>query len=1409
MKNWPTPQEYNEAIQTPQLCFSDPDLRKTKIALNSMGLPKSASGAFASVYKATTGSTSWAVRCFLSNRPEQSARYKHISDFVLFDNLDSTVDFHYLTEGVQVKGQWYPCLKMVWVEGPTLDQYVESNYKDSAKMTELLKSFHQMVGELEGAGIGHGDLQHGNIIVSNQGLRLVDYDALFVPALAGLKSLEFGHPNYQHPERTEHHYDPDIDHFSCWLIHASLLAIAIDPTLYRSLGGGDDSLLFKRKDLVDPDNSATFAALLSHDSDHIRETTNIVRRMLWEAPNKIPYLGAPAELLETLPRERPTKSVVADAATQDTETSGSTAEGSNLQNADAKNWYDDPGHYDSTPAPLNFSSAYDAIAASNVERKLERKKPATRLRQLTEGTFRAGVDARDRIKKLAEKLEQSTLRTNWINRKYTEAYRLFEHGEYEKASKIFLEIFKQLDEQKSGKTYFEIALVLGSALALAGNSALAGNYFVVAYNYARRQMEALILPRAGLALALSKFEESETAAWKFLDDNPRSLLFLSETINEDMSNPFFARTVTFRMLRDYSVRMIEQQNFLADAFSDALSDAVDSAWIVLWNIMQSDAHFNDETLINSFISLAGQLLVVGKAARAKDLLFNLADCCDSHGFQQHSKIAKFCAATLLNTSEGQEAAALGIISSLGHMSGDDLTSLATTSSAFIEQDSILELLLDVCKTFEQLDSRGEAEDALQVACRFSLNCNDSCFELIVPALERFSNETICRCLNESYLHPDCNSTKKTAFIRAVSGTSHKRVQEAVVDYYALHQEVVLLADLLEILSTRADAHSFSQILAGNNLAARAIIKQASDISIQRICAYLEECRSPIPPGDFASFPWHRYTGSITALDNFRVLFIFLEDDERSENLLSLLASDQLCEMVDHWFIQIVAASNFDRYYRFAQALADHSQVGVLERLISHLVRQGHSIVVDGITKNLTLKNHLLLLIELSENLASKGNLDAFAQVSKEVAKSAQVDELIQTIDKLVESNHEQTEFVVTLLKRMLEHNQANKASVIIKHLHKINELSYTCGLANTVIYSSFHQSLFDELLRQEDLSTVGALTACLAAEMKTEGVTALYSNLKEGGVSDHTVSKILSHSFDELMHQLDQLVDQTETLAMPTESLDKSGRKLVKALNLALQSLHYLRSFIARRQNKGVQHIFVGMTDKVSETLDAKYDSLVAVWCLQLARQKNQELLNATALTMMTFKKENILSLTVEHLIGNQLPEALYGISSYLVNNDEPEAAFKIALTLAKDNVFEAKTITTQILKYTTSEPVLISLLKECAEVNDRLADMLVRQLATRGAGILKSMAYKLANSGDEKALAIVLSQLVATDEQFIAFITSLVNSLTIDVAIIGNWLAEAGMTSVIQQQITFLTDSGDLEKADSWSKFLAEIDAN
>ncbi|MBX9671418.1 MAG: hypothetical protein K2X93_27765 [Candidatus Obscuribacterales bacterium] len=290
---WPTPQDFNEAVQSPVLCFSDPELARGEVSINPIGLPQSISGNFASVYKVTNNGTRYAVRCFLTNRLDTVDRYRIIGDFLRNHPLSCSVPFQFLEKGIRVGGEWFPVLKMPWIEGESLELHVQNNLLNQKKLTALADQFFDVVDELESWQVAHGDLQHGNIIVSGNGLKLIDYDGFFVPGLLGYESLEIGHPNYQHPLRTEKFFDDTVDNFSCWLIYVSLRCLAIDPSLFHLLEHGEECLIFTRKDLVTPQDSTIFKAVLEHDSLEIRCLGTALSRLLQCAPQTVPPLQVP------------------------------------------------------------------------------------------------------------------------------------------------------------------------------------------------------------------------------------------------------------------------------------------------------------------------------------------------------------------------------------------------------------------------------------------------------------------------------------------------------------------------------------------------------------------------------------------------------------------------------------------------------------------------------------------------------------------------------------------------------------------------------------------------------------------------------------------------------------------------------------------------------------------------------------------------------------------------------------------------------------------------------------------------------------------------------------------------------------------------------------------------------------
>lgn len=292
---WPTPQDYNEAIQSPRLNFNDPELKGGSVETTALGLPRPITGGFASVYRVRCGQREWAVRCFLREFIDQRQRYEAISKHLSAAKLPYTVGFEFLPQGIKVGGTWYPILKMEWVQGELLNKYIKRNLSDSAALLGLANRWAQMVKAMQAANVAHGDLQHGNVLIANGELRLIDYDGMYVPTLAGQSSHEVGHRNYQHPQRTEFDFGPTIDNFAAWVIYVSLLALSIDPSLWDKVKAGDEYLLFRREDFEEPYTSETLTALSKHADQRLDTLASFFQSLLYSSPTQLPALdGQPA-----------------------------------------------------------------------------------------------------------------------------------------------------------------------------------------------------------------------------------------------------------------------------------------------------------------------------------------------------------------------------------------------------------------------------------------------------------------------------------------------------------------------------------------------------------------------------------------------------------------------------------------------------------------------------------------------------------------------------------------------------------------------------------------------------------------------------------------------------------------------------------------------------------------------------------------------------------------------------------------------------------------------------------------------------------------------------------------------------------------------------------------------------------
>ena len=291
----PSLDQYAAAVQSPHHAFADPELQTASIALGSFGLPRVISGNFGCVYQLTARTQrAFAVKLFTRLAPDLARRYDAVAAQLHGAASDRFVGFEFQPGGILVSGVRHPLLKMEWVQGTTLARYVAANLR-SDLLYPVAHDWIRLVEALGAAGIAHGDLQHGNIIVTGNGsLKLVDYDGMFVPALNGLRGVEIGHRNYQHPARTGGDFHAELDNFPAWLIDVSLLALAADPTLWRRHGGGEEKLLFSQDDLRAPDRSALFRELESSGRLHAVNGARLLRELLRRPPELAPRLTGDA-----------------------------------------------------------------------------------------------------------------------------------------------------------------------------------------------------------------------------------------------------------------------------------------------------------------------------------------------------------------------------------------------------------------------------------------------------------------------------------------------------------------------------------------------------------------------------------------------------------------------------------------------------------------------------------------------------------------------------------------------------------------------------------------------------------------------------------------------------------------------------------------------------------------------------------------------------------------------------------------------------------------------------------------------------------------------------------------------------------------------------------------------------------
>ena len=228
------------------LTLSDPEgllrtLAGAEVCRDAQGRIFYAAGNSAVVFRIRHRGQVRSLRCYL--RP-----MRHLREIYRERFLEKEL-YLYDTAGA---GTWVDVVVGEWIEGETLSETAEhaAAERDTQRLQALAAAFDALAAPLVSDDRAHGDLKPENIIVDAQGaLRLIDFDAAYLPEFAGEQSPELGTAAYQHPARTAADFNERLDDYPAALISTALHALALDPTL-RERYPESDGLLFTPREIL-------------------------------------------------------------------------------------------------------------------------------------------------------------------------------------------------------------------------------------------------------------------------------------------------------------------------------------------------------------------------------------------------------------------------------------------------------------------------------------------------------------------------------------------------------------------------------------------------------------------------------------------------------------------------------------------------------------------------------------------------------------------------------------------------------------------------------------------------------------------------------------------------------------------------------------------------------------------------------------------------------------------------------------------------------------------------------------------------------------------------------------------------------------------------------------------------------
>ena len=257
---YPTLEQYNEALQSPQFVLLDPELKQGRLKTTGLGLPLALCGGFALTYTVDAGGRKFALRCFHRESRELERRYQAISARLRQLASPYFLPFEFIPNGIRIQGSTYPIVKMAWAQGRTLAEFLESEHRNTRALHNLRQALAKLADFLEENQVAHGDIQPENLMVNADGsvVQLIDYDGMFVDTLRGSTATELGQLNFQHPSRSSSDFNERLDRFSFLTLDVALQALASSPSLWARSQSEPSAVVFRRNDFLAPGASAIF-----------------------------------------------------------------------------------------------------------------------------------------------------------------------------------------------------------------------------------------------------------------------------------------------------------------------------------------------------------------------------------------------------------------------------------------------------------------------------------------------------------------------------------------------------------------------------------------------------------------------------------------------------------------------------------------------------------------------------------------------------------------------------------------------------------------------------------------------------------------------------------------------------------------------------------------------------------------------------------------------------------------------------------------------------------------------------------------------------------------------------------------------------------------------------------------------